>query len=279
MSVASGADALRKLQDTRPDVIFMDYMMPEMDGLEACQAIAGNPATSTIPVIMTTSNDTPEFRKRGVSSGARGFLSKGLEDRELDNVLDSVARPVPEAQAEPAKSAPAAPARLQIDDQTLALIRDQAINAARRASEEYFTGQLPGLEEQVIQVAEVAARKAVGGMSAGGGSPAGGAVGAEHVAMLQRRLDNLHNDRQLRATIQKIMREEAAAPAGAPRQPRHRASARPSGFGRFVRNLLVFAVLLVAAYAAVIMVFPDTPLAAWLQDLTRDLVARLGSPA
>lgn len=271
ISVASGADALRKLQDTRPDVIFMDYMMPEMDGLEACQAIARNSATSEIPVIMTTSNDTPEFRKRGVASGARGFLSKGLEDRELDNVLDTIARPGPAA-PQPRREPAMASTRAELDEQTLAMIRDQAINAARRASEEYFTGQLPGLEEQVIQVAEAAARKAVAGATASGAST-GASADAEQLAVLQRRVDNLYNDKQLRAAVQKMVREEGVASGGA--RPRRRVERSPSGFGRFLRNVVILGVLLVAAYFVIVLAFPETPLAESLRGMVDSAVRRL----
>ncbi len=264
---------MRKLQDTRPDVIFMDYMMPEMDGLEACQAIARNSATSAIPVIMTTSNDTPEFRKRGVASGARGFLSKGLEDRELDNVLDSVVRPGPEPQ--PKREPAMASTRAELDEQTLAMIRDQAINAARRASEEYFTGQLPGLEEQVIQVAEAAARKAVAGVSAGATPTAPGAD-ADQLAALQRRVDNLYNDKQLRSAVQKMVREESGGSSGGSRS-RRRTERSPSGFGRFVRNVVILGVLLVAAYLVVVIAFPGTPLAISLEGLVDGAIRRLTS--
>lgn len=273
ISVASGADALRKLQDTRPDVIFMDYMMPEMDGLEACQAIARNSATSEIPVIMTTSNDTPEFRKRGVASGARGFLSKGLEDRELDNVLDTIARPGPAA-PQPRREPAMASTRAELDEQTLAMIRDQAINAARRASEEYFTGQLPGLEEQVIQVAEAAARKAVAGATASGAST-GASADAEQLAVLQRRVDNLYNDKQLRAAVQKMVREEGVASGGA--RPRRRVERSPSGFGRFLRNVVILGVLLVAAYFVIVLAFPETPLAESLRGMVDSAVRRLSA--
>jgi CheY-like chemotaxis protein len=281
VSVASGADALRKLQDIRPDVIFMDYMMPEMDGLEACRAIVNNPATAAIPVIMTTSNDTPEFRKRGVASGARGFLSKGLEDRELDNVLDSVA----DSGVQPgvSKGATMENNRVELNEQTLAMIRDQATNAARRASEEYFTGQLPGLEEQVIRVAETAALNAVAGKAASGASSSTSNLDGELLRVLQKRIDNLPNDKQLRAAIARMIREESVA-SDTVDHTRQRAmrsgsasSAPSSGFGRWVRRLLILAVLLGAAYVIIVTAFPDTPLAIQLQAFVDSLLQRMAN--
>lgn len=49
--------ALEFLRQARPDVIFMDHLMPGMDGFQAIQAIKGNPDTATIPVVMYTSQE------------------------------------------------------------------------------------------------------------------------------------------------------------------------------------------------------------------------------
>ena len=50
-TAASGEEALEYLRHVRPDVIFMDHMMPGMDGFQALEAIKENPATATIPVM------------------------------------------------------------------------------------------------------------------------------------------------------------------------------------------------------------------------------------
>ncbi|GJL81735.1 MAG: hypothetical protein DHS20C01_13690 [marine bacterium B5-7] len=255
----------------------MDYMMPEMDGLETCRAIVNNPAIASIPVIMTTSNDTPEFRKRGVASGASGFLSKGLEDRELDNVLDSAADRRPEL--EKTGGTTMQTGRVELTEQTLSMIRDQAMNAARRASEEYFTGQLPGLEEQVIQVAETAARRVMAGQSAGG-NPADG----DALLSMQERVDNLHNDTQLRAVIAKMVREERSTTSGRAnsrtRSDVEKSAAKQkrsgSGIGRFIRNSLVLLLLLIIAYAVIVLGYPETELARTLVDILGPLFQRLG---
>ncbi len=267
VSVASGADALRKLQETRPDVIFMDYMMPEMDGLEACRAIVNNTATSQVPVIMTTSNDTPEFRRRGVASGASGFLSKGLEDRELDNVLDAVSG----IKLEQTMGGDMVGGKVEIDDETLAWIRDQAINAARQASEEYFTGQLQALEDQVVSVAENAAKQVLGDASPVRGI--GGGSGVGDVRALEQRLENLHTDKQLRAMINQLIKDSAGG---------YRAdnkvggsSSSGSGIGRFFKNLLLIMVLLVVIYFGLTMFFAELPFVVQLQETVVRLIEQL----
>jgi len=276
VSVASGADALRKLQETHPDVIFMDYMMPEMDGLEACRAIVNNPATASVPVIMTTSNDTPEFRKRGVASGASGFLSKGLEDRELDNVLDSVTGLNLDQSVGGTMEAQAA----KLDDETLAWIRDQAINAARKASEEYFTSQLPGLEEQVVTVAENAARKVAGGV---GGDQGGGQAASLDMQQLEGQLGSMLSEPKMRQVISQIVREESGGATKAPAAPAAASVAampaprKGGGFGRFIKLLFSLIVLLVIAYFVLTMFFAHLPITAMVEGWVSMVMAKIQS--
>ncbi len=255
----------------------MDYMMPEMDGLEACRAIVNNPATASIPVIMTTSNDTPEFRKRGVASGARGFLSKGLEDRELDNVLDSVA----ESKTEQPGGASVEGQKTEVSAEMLAMVRDQAINAARRASEEYFTGQLPGLEEQVVQVAENAARAVLSGQ---GGKPAPG-VDPGELDDIRQRIDGIQKDPALRAMIAGAVREELAGSRrkGASAEPPPVATVssapetRRSGGSRIGR-LFTLLLLVVVVYQVLVTFFADVPMVANVQQLVGSLLSKLQGP-
>ena len=57
LAVESAEEAIRYLEEKQPDVIFMDHMMPGMDGLEATQTIKNNPKTQSIPTIMYTSKE------------------------------------------------------------------------------------------------------------------------------------------------------------------------------------------------------------------------------
>lgn len=88
----SGAQAIEYLQSMQPDVVFMDYMMPEMNGLEATQAITGNPSTASVPVVFCTGNDTPEDRKLAMDHGASSFLTKSAGEQEMDSVLASLSQ-------------------------------------------------------------------------------------------------------------------------------------------------------------------------------------------
>ena len=73
---ADGFDALAKIVDERPDVIFCDIMMPRLDGFQTCALIKRNPHYSSIPVIMLSSKDGLFDRARGSIVGADEYLTK-----------------------------------------------------------------------------------------------------------------------------------------------------------------------------------------------------------
>ena len=82
--------ALDYLNDKRPDVIFMDHMMPGMDGLEAVSAIKNNPDTATIPIMMYTSQKGELYVGQARALGAVGVLPKEVEPVEVSKVLTSL---------------------------------------------------------------------------------------------------------------------------------------------------------------------------------------------
>ena len=72
----SAEDALDYLARQRPDVIFMDHLMPGMDGFQAVKAIKANPATATIPIMMYTSQEGELYVGQARALGAVGVLPK-----------------------------------------------------------------------------------------------------------------------------------------------------------------------------------------------------------
>jgi len=82
--------ALVYLRDHRPDVIFMDHMMPGMDGFEAVSAIKSNPDTATIPIMMYTSQEGELYVGQARALGAVGVLPKKIEPVEVSKVLTSL---------------------------------------------------------------------------------------------------------------------------------------------------------------------------------------------
>src|SRR6478752_3027976 len=72
----SGEAALEKVVQSRPDIVLLDVMMPDMDGYEVCRRIRQNKKTARVPVIMITALDKPGDREMGLAAGANDFLSK-----------------------------------------------------------------------------------------------------------------------------------------------------------------------------------------------------------
>ncbi len=71
-----GFDALAKIADHRPDIVFVDVMMPRLDGYQTCALIKKNPRFSAIPVIMLSSKDGLFDRARGRMVGSNEYLTK-----------------------------------------------------------------------------------------------------------------------------------------------------------------------------------------------------------
>jgi len=82
--------ALDYLNAHRPDVIFMDHMMPGMDGFQAVTAIKNNPDTATIPIMMYTSQKGEVYVGQARALGAVGVLPKQVEPVEVSKVLESL---------------------------------------------------------------------------------------------------------------------------------------------------------------------------------------------
>jgi CheY-like chemotaxis protein len=86
-SAESAEQALEYLRQTRPDVIFMDHLMPGMDGFQAIQAIKSNPETAMIPVMMYTSQEGELYVGQARALGAVGVLPKTVKQVEVSRVL------------------------------------------------------------------------------------------------------------------------------------------------------------------------------------------------
>lgn len=79
MSVATnGRQALEIARVQAPDIVLLDMVMPEMDGIEVCQALKQDPATQDIPVIFVTSMSDTVNEERGLDAGAVDYISKPI---------------------------------------------------------------------------------------------------------------------------------------------------------------------------------------------------------
>ena len=90
--VSSGKEALNQIEEIQPDVILLDLMMPEMDGLETCQQIKANQRWCHIPIIMVTALSSKEDLARSLEAGADDFLSKPINSIEMRARVRSMLR-------------------------------------------------------------------------------------------------------------------------------------------------------------------------------------------
>ncbi len=89
--VAVAEDGLRAfaaIVDFKPQIIFLDIMMPRLDGYQVCSVIKNNPEYSHIPVIMLSSKDNIFDKARGRVSGSEFFMSKPFSKEELVGVVN-----------------------------------------------------------------------------------------------------------------------------------------------------------------------------------------------
>ncbi len=86
-SAESAEAAIDYLTSNRPDVIFMDHLMPGMDGLQAVQHIKNDPRTATIPIMMYTSQEGELYLGQARALGAVGVLPKQIKPTDVSKVL------------------------------------------------------------------------------------------------------------------------------------------------------------------------------------------------
>jgi len=83
VTAADGASALDKVHKHQPDLIVLDVMMPELDGLEVCKLLRKDPATAGIPILMLTAKAAEVDRILGLELGADDYVTKPFSPREL----------------------------------------------------------------------------------------------------------------------------------------------------------------------------------------------------
>lgn len=90
VGACSGKECLERVKDDRPDIIFLDVMMPGMDGWEVCREIKDNPSTSSIPVSMLTVMNDAEDITKSLSAGADQHLGKPINFKEVLNSVEDL---------------------------------------------------------------------------------------------------------------------------------------------------------------------------------------------
>ncbi len=87
-----GEQALRMVEDTQPDLVVLDVLMPALNGYEVCERMKQNPATRLTPVVLITALHEREDKIQGINAGADDFLTKPVDVHELKARVRSLVR-------------------------------------------------------------------------------------------------------------------------------------------------------------------------------------------
>lgn len=88
----NGQEALKKAQATRPDLVLLDLMLPEVDGLEVCKRLKSSPQTEPIPIIMVTAKSDETDIVMGLELGAEDYITKPFSPKVLVARVKAVLR-------------------------------------------------------------------------------------------------------------------------------------------------------------------------------------------
>ena len=87
MLADDGFDALAKVSDYQPDLVFCDILMPRLDGYQTCAIIKRNPRFAALPVVMLSSKDGVFDKARGRMVGSQDYLTKPFSKDQLLQVV------------------------------------------------------------------------------------------------------------------------------------------------------------------------------------------------
>ncbi len=79
VTASNGQEALTATRETRPDLILLDVMMPDMDGIQVCQQLQADPDTKAIPVIFITARTSKDAKLEGLNVGAVDYITKPID--------------------------------------------------------------------------------------------------------------------------------------------------------------------------------------------------------
>ena len=87
-----GADAVRAAIEARPEIVFLDVQLAEVDGIEACRRLRSDPATADATIVMLTSNGGRRTERFARTAGADVLLTKPFSPLHLLRLVDRIGR-------------------------------------------------------------------------------------------------------------------------------------------------------------------------------------------
>ncbi|MBA2501949.1 MAG: response regulator [Pyrinomonadaceae bacterium] len=88
VEAGDGAEAIRRIESERPDLVLMDGCLPHLDGLAATRRIRELPALGGVPIVLLSGRAEPSYRASALAAGCDDFLVKPLDFALLKNVLE-----------------------------------------------------------------------------------------------------------------------------------------------------------------------------------------------
>ena len=85
--MATGAGAVERVRELRPDLVLLDIMLSEVSGYEICQQVREDPSLGGVRILMMTARGSAVERRKGLAMGADGFISKPFDLKELRTEL------------------------------------------------------------------------------------------------------------------------------------------------------------------------------------------------
>ncbi len=125
VAASEGEEGIATAQRTNPIFIILDWMLPDMDGLEVCRRLRSNPTTQAIPILLLTAKDEVGSRVEGLNTGADDYLTKPFSFEELVARLRAILRRIDHG------TITANPQVLQVGDIQLNVATHEATRAGR----------------------------------------------------------------------------------------------------------------------------------------------------
>jgi DNA-binding response OmpR family regulator len=90
----TGTNILNDIEEEQPDLIFMDILLPKIDGITLCKIVKGNYSTSKIPLIFISAKSSEKDIKRAMDSGGDGYIVKPFGAQEILEMINKYEKPM-----------------------------------------------------------------------------------------------------------------------------------------------------------------------------------------
>lgn len=97
LEAEDGLEALEAVAQHQPDLLILDVMMPNMDGITVCKTLRAQAETAVLPIILFSARTSPEAVRTGLAAGANKYMSKPVSREALIHAVQEALATVPQA--------------------------------------------------------------------------------------------------------------------------------------------------------------------------------------